>query len=164
MPVPQQKSQATNQPFLQTAATTRQKTFTIMAKRISLIPGLEDITGTISKNVWYDQKGKHVRKTVICKSCSGKRYLRFYDSDANKRRTPVTEGELKRRQIFAWANKKASDIMKYPPERQRYADKFKQDKGLFNGKKYATLRGYITGIYYQLYSENKECIKIIEKE
>ena len=117
-----------------------------MARKITLVPGLEDITGVISRHKWKDRDGIHVRTTRICKTPSGKRTIRIYNSDDYKRTTPVSEKELENRRIFAETGKRYKQLT--PQEKEWFEVKFISYKGKFKGKKYSTLHGFIKAWLY----------------
>ncbi len=66
------------------------------------------------------------------------------------RKTAVTKEEKQRRMNFALASAYASHVLadKSSPEFRMWEDLFKDNKGMYNGKKYKTLRGYIMAIEF----------------
>lgn len=64
------------------------------------------------------------------------------------RSTPVTEGEKRRRKIFAMSSAYASRVIndKSSDEFRMWDYRFKKTKGKYNGKKYKSLRGFIMAI------------------
>ena len=66
------------------------------------------------------------------------------------RRTAVTKDEKQRRILFAQASMYAGQVITdiKSPEFVEWYNRFKQTKGEFNGKKYASLRGFIMAVYF----------------
>ena len=66
------------------------------------------------------------------------------------RKTAFSEDERQRRVNFALASAYASHVLadKSSPEFVEWYNRFKQTKGEFNGKQYATLRGFIVAVYF----------------
>ena len=64
------------------------------------------------------------------------------------RKTAVTDDEKQRRKNFALASAFASRVLadKSSDEFRYWYDRFKEEKGKFNGKKYKTLRGFIMAV------------------
>ena len=64
------------------------------------------------------------------------------------RRTAVTKDEKQRRMNFSLSSAYAGRVLsdKSSPEFREWYERFKQAKGEFNGKKYATLRGFIMAV------------------
>ena len=72
-----------------------------------------------------------------------------------ERKAPVTKGEFAARALFQRITRRASDMT--DTEKQEYARLWKKDSYTFNGKKYATLRGYIVA---RLYAEYRTGVNI----
>lgn len=83
------------------------------------------------------------RKTIVTCSKTGKQ--RIYFRDYKPRTTKVSEKEKKARGIFAAAASFYRDLSK--EQLEFYHKEWKKNKYMFNGKKYATLRGYVVASY-----------------
>ena len=90
-----------------------------------------------------------VFKTFKRKAADGtvKEETRVYMMDRKKRTKPLSKGEQNARLRF----KQAADYFKALDEWQRaeYHHQWRADKYCYNGKKYATLRGYIIARFYK---------------
>ena len=108
-----------------------------MALRVKFIDGIESMSGTMDC-------GNGQRMTITHRKSDkpGEGHARIWRKGDYKRKTEVGESELARRRIFALANKKIAKDMKDPSLVQMYQEDYKIAKGIFNGKKYATLRGF----------------------
>lgn len=109
--------------------------------RVEFMPGIAAISGAM--------KGKNGKRIVFThhksdKLGQGRMYLR--DANAYQRSTPPSEKEqaarIRFQEISAQVNAMSVE------EKQRYAQEMHDAKLLFNGKKYATLRGYIMARLY----------------
>jgi len=107
------------------------------------------VRGTLSKTTI---RSKHDRETVrvVAKVYDGKQHV--YIQRSIQRSTPVTPEELQRREWFAEANKKTSEIMKQPDILEAYHEQWVADGHYFRCKRYNSLRGYILA---RLYNELK---------
>ena len=63
-----------------------------------------------------------------------------------KRRTPLSEKEIKARNKFAEASNFYQSLN--PEQLQTYRELYSKSRFMFNGKRYATLRGFIIAKYY----------------
>ena len=100
-----------------------------MAK-VDLMAGIQSVSG---------RAGNFVFRTF--RRLDGKTETRMYPYKKQERKTKLSQNELasraKFRQVAARLNALSNE------EREQYANEWKQNNYFFNGKKYATLRGYI---------------------
>ena len=80
------------------------------------------------------------------KSGFGHAYIR--PADAYKRSTPLSDNERRARADFQTIALKTNGILADEKERMAFHEEWKKAKGKFNGKKYATLRGYIMAVLF----------------
>ena len=66
------------------------------------------------------------------------------------RKTPLSNAEIRTRQRFTLVSRQLREMT--DEQKRQYNREWKQSKYCFNGKKYATLRGYIMA---RLYAANK---------
>ncbi len=84
------------------------------------------------------------RKTIVTCSKNGKQ--RIYFRDYKPRTTKVTEKEKKARGKFAEAAQFYNNLT--DEQKEAYRKKWVKHRYRLNGKKYATLRGYIVASFY----------------
>ena len=115
--------------------------------RVTLPDGIESISGSIRQK----DGSKLVFKTFTKPSANrvGKTETRAYFMPKHVRKSPLSDAEIKARQRF----KEASEFVAKLSNEQKsaFADQFKISKGMFNGKQYNSLRGYIMARYYAEY-------------
>ena len=110
--------------------------------------GIKNVRGTISRHIVKKGEQTYVTSVVAKVTSSGKQ--RIYIQQKPVRTTPVREKELKARALFAEIIGRVKNL---PDEQvQAFNDQWRKDRMKFNGKKYATLRGYIVA---RLYAEEK---------
>lgn len=112
--------------------------------KCTLIPGIESISGSIkgangSRLIFKTYK----RPSANRKS---KTETRVYLSHKKTRTKPLSENEIACRVKFAGARAYAAGLT--DEQRQQYREDFSNSRFIFNGKKYATLKGYIMARYY----------------
>ena len=100
-----------------------------MAK-VDLMAGIQSISGTA---------GNFVFRTF--RRLDGKTETRMYPYEKHKRTTKLSKNELAARAKFRLVAERLNSLSN--EEREQYAKEWTQNKYFFNGKKYATLRGYI---------------------
>ena len=109
------------------------------------MPGIKSISGAM--NVANGRQ--MVFKTYKKRAADGtiKTETRLYMMDRKERKTPLSENEMNARLRF----KQATDYYNTLEEWQRaeYHHQWRADKYCYNGKKYATLRGYIIARFYK---------------
>ena len=112
--------------------------------KCTLMPGIESISGSF--------KGKNGSR-IIFKTYSkpsanrmGKTETRVYLSQKQTRTKPLSENEIACRARFAAARAYAADLS--DEQSKQYHDEWKRSDYLFNGKRYATLKGYIMARFY----------------
>jgi len=95
-----------------------------MAK-VTLMPAIESISGKIGNVVFRTYKNGQTR---------------VYSSDRSPRKTKVTKKETQQREFFA----RACADWKVMPQiiRNHWQSEYRFNDRIYNGKKYATLRGY----------------------
>ena len=109
--------------------------------------GIKNVRGTISKTVFYVDGVKHTKRVVAKVTRTGKQKLYIRESGDFKRTTPVSEGELQRREKFRQATQAVSALT--PEQLRAYAEAMHRSKGKYRGKKYVMLRGYIIARFFQ---------------
>ena len=109
-----------------------------MAKAELMNGVLRNISGTISKRTYRDKDGVHTVRT-LAKVVNGKQ--RIYLRDYKPRATQPSEAELAARQRFSECAVICKNLTE--DERMAYHREWIAANYRFNGKKYATLRGYI---------------------
>ena len=109
---------------------------------VSLPRGIASISGTLSRS--RDGR-KLVAKTF--RKADGSKQTRMYWMEKQQRSTPITQCEQANRARFAEASLFFLQLSEQ--ERKRYAQAMKKDGYHFNGKAYATLRGYVIARFYQ---------------
>ena len=88
------------------------------------------------------------------KSGYGHAYIR--PADAYKRSTPLSDNERRARADFQTIALKTNEILADEKERKALHKEWKEAKGKFNGKKYATLRGYIMARGYDTLKRERQ--------
>ena len=113
----------------------------------TLIPGIQSISGTANKKSRI-RVVFQTRKSPTTNPNKVRMYLRTAES--YERKSTLSEKEIAARERF----KKCSNSFANMAEEQKrkYHKEWKAAKYKFNGKQYATLRGYIMA---RLYAENK---------
>ncbi len=113
--------------------------------KCTLMPGIKSISGAMK----VANGRKMVFQTFQRTAADGtaKEETRVYMMDRRGRTTPLSENEMKARLRF----KQATDYFNALDEwqKEQYHHQWRADKYCYNGKKYATLRGYIIARYYQ---------------
>ena len=112
--------------------------------KCTLSPGIESISGSVkglngSRLIFKTYK----RPSVNRKS---KTETRVYLSHKQTRTKPLSDNEIACREWFSAARTYAANLS--DEKRKRYHDEWKRSDYLFNGKRYATLRGYIMARFY----------------
>ena len=98
---------------------------------------IKDVRGALQKKTWYENGVKHSRVTFASVR-NGKQ--RIYTRTYGERRTKPSAAEQQARENFAFVTQRYHQMT--PEEKEAYALCWRNDKYMFNGKKYATLRGY----------------------
>ena len=115
--------------------------------KITLAKGIESISGSFKT-----KNGHHIIfKTYKRPSANrphGQTETRMYSipSSSYQRKTPITEKEKLIRTQFKAASVYWNSLL--DEQKQRFADEYKRSKCMFNGKKYATLRGYVIARFF----------------
>ena len=115
-----------------------------------LMPGIESISGSI--------KGKNgsrlIFKTFKRPSVNrpNKTETRCYLSHKRERTKPLSDNEIAARNHFARASYYYTNLTE--EQARQYYDEWKRSDYLFNGKRYATLRGYVMARFYAIYPES----------
>ena len=109
--------------------------------KVILPRGIASISGTISRSADKKLVAKTFRKA------DGTKETRMYWFNTQKRTTPPSDKEVTNRTRFAEASLFYRDMT--PEDRLRYARAMKKENYRFNGKKYATLRGYVIARCFQ---------------
>ena len=112
--------------------------------KCELVPGIKSLSGKsggiLFKTFRKPDGSKQTRAYLLPRKKNGGR--------GYTRSTPVTEDEKQRRAIFASASAYASQVLadKSSPEFRMWYDRFQNVDGVFYGKKYKTLRGFIMAV------------------
>jgi hypothetical protein len=112
--------------------------------KCTLSPGIESISGSVkglngSRLIFKTYKRPSVNRP-------NKTETRCYLSHKQVRKTPLSDNEIACRARFAEARAFAANLS--DEQRQQYHDEWKRSGYLFNGKTYATLKGYIMARFY----------------
>ena len=105
--------------------------------------GIKNVRGTLSKKVIFD-RGEKITRIVTASVRGGKQ--RVYIRDIRQRTTPISEREKCARTQFAAANTYWLSLT--DEQKKTYQSEWKRSNYKFNGKKYATLRGYVIARFY----------------
>ena len=108
--------------------------------------GVKNVRGTICRTVYYVDGVKHTKSVVAKVTRSGKQKLYIRDSGESQRSTPVTAGEIERREKFAEVCRTFANLSE--DQKKAYALAMKKTKGKYNGKKYVSVRGYVIARLY----------------
>lgn len=112
--------------------------------KCTLMPGIESISGSV--------KGKNGTRLIFktykrpSVNRNGKPETRVYLSKKQQRTKPLSENEMACRVRFAAAGAYAANLT--DEQRKQYYDEWKRSSYFFNGKEYATLKGYIIARFY----------------
>ena len=109
--------------------------------KVTLPKGIASISGTFATS----GNKKLVAKTF--RKADGSKETRMYWLETQKRSTPVSPNEQANRARFAEASLFWKQLTL--EERMRYTQAMKKDGYRFNGKEYASLRGYVIARFYQ---------------
>ena len=113
--------------------------------KVTLPAGIKSISGAIKQPNGAQIVFRTFTKPAVGRK-PGETETRAYFMPKRERSTPPTEKELAARQRFADATLYFQTLSN--GQREMYAKAWKRDKYMFNGKKYATLRGYLVAHYY----------------
>ena len=84
------------------------------------------------------------RKVIVTCSKSGKQ--RMYLRDYKPRTSKISKNELAARSRFAMISEQIKNLS--DEQKKDYQQQWRKNKYMFNGKKYATLRGYVMARLY----------------
>lgn len=102
---------------------------------------MKGVSGTLSTITLRDGTK---RRTIVTCSKSGKQ--RLYIRDYKPRTAKVTKKEQAARSKFAQAAEFYCNLTE--EQKEAYSQQWRKNKYKLNGKKYATLRGYIVASFY----------------
>lgn len=108
-----------------------------------------EVHGTLSKKIIRNGKDYMVRR-VIAQVRNGKQ--RIYVRDTPVGRCSCSPKAVDARNRFTEVSQRIKSLT--PEQRDAYAREWKAAKYVFNGKKYATLRGYISARLFKEQSPN----------
>ena len=111
--------------------------------------GIEHVSGTLSKKTIRTADGTITQRVFACMR-NGKQ--RIYFRKDGPRTTPLSEKEKQARVRFAQAARYYKNLS--TEQMDQYRELFSKTGGVFNGKKYSTLRGFIIA---RCCAEMKEC-------
>ena len=118
--------------------------------KVELIPGISSMSGKAGAFMFRTYKrpnGKTETRAYIMPR-NGSRCVKgvCHPTYGSKRTTPLSEKEKQARQRFTEVQNQIANMS--PDEMWQYSLDFKIGKHKFNGKTYATLRGYIAARLY----------------
>ena len=113
------------------------------------MPGIESISGSIKQK----DDSRIIFKTFTKPSVNrkGKTETRIYLAQKHERTTPLSKAEIAARKRFFMVAQRIKNLT--DEERQRYREDFVRDKYTFNGKRYATLRGWLVARFSAEYKQ-----------
>ena len=117
----------------------------IFFMKVILPAGIKAISGSVKQRNGSLLVFRTFTKPAVGRK-PGETETRAYFMPKRERRTLPSEKELAARQRFAKATLYFQTLSN--GQREMYAKAWKKNKYMFNGKKYATLRGYIVAHYY----------------
>ena len=100
--------------------------------------GIEHVSGTLSKKTIRTADGTITQRVFACMR-NGKQ--RIYFREYGPRTTSLSEKEKQARVRFAQAARYYKNLS--TEQMDQYRELFSKTGGIFNGKKYSTLRGFI---------------------
>ena len=111
--------------------------------KVTFLPGIDAISGTMKgpNGERLEFRPRHTDK-------AGHGHLYIRKKDAYKRKKPLSKKAADAQQNFANVMQKLAQLT--TEQRSFYKEQFIQNKGVFNGKKYKTLRAYTIGRLYHL--------------
>jgi hypothetical protein len=112
--------------------------------KCTLSPGIESISGSVKGLNGSRLIFKTFRRPSVNRP--NKTETRVYLSQKKKRTKPLSDKEIACREWFSAARAFAANLS--DEQRQQYHDEWKRSDYLFNGKTYATLKGYIMARFY----------------
>ena len=113
--------------------------------KVTLPAGIKSISGSVKQRNGSLLVFKTFTRPAVGRK-PGETETRAYFMPKRERYTTPSEKEMAARQRFAKAALYFQTLSN--EQRERYAKAWKRDKYMFNGKKYATLRGYIVAHYF----------------
>ena len=122
--------------------------------KCDLAPGIKSLSGksggVLFKTYRKPDGSKQTRAYLLPRKKNG--------GHGYTRTTPVSEEEKQRRINFALASAYASSILadKSSPKFRMWYELFKENKGMFKGKKYKTLRGYIMAVDFDDHKNSEQ--------
>ena len=123
-----------------------------MAMKVKFMPGIESMSGTMKSSYGQRVTFSHRRGDK-----PGEGHVRMWKKGDYGRSTPVTPEELQRRDWFAEATRRATEVMKNRYTLEAYHEAWVANRYCYGGKTYATLRGYIvTRMYNKLKNGTEE--------
>ena len=119
-----------------------------MAK-VEFFSGIENVLGTLAKKSYKVGNSILTDRVVAKVTASGKQRIYFMRNEPRTKK--LSNAEINARTRFSQI---AADIKALPEEDcKRFSQDWKQTNGKFNGKKYATLRGYIVA---RMFAQNTD--------
>ena len=112
--------------------------------KVEFSSGISHISGSMKSSRFGHRVVFTHRKND--KSGYGHAYIR--PADAYKRSTPLSDNERRARADFQTIALKTNEILADEQDRMAFHKVWKEAKGKFHGKKYATLRGYIMAVFF----------------
>lgn len=112
--------------------------------KCTLMSGIESISGSIKGENGSRLIFKTFRRPSVNRP--NKTETRVYLSQKKKRTKPLSDKEIACQARFTAARTFAANLT--DEQAQRYYDEWKRSEYLFNGKRYATLKGYIMARFY----------------
>jgi len=112
--------------------------------KVEFLSGIASASGTFRKLKNGDRIIVTTRKAPT--SSKLRTHMYFRSADSYKRKSPVSENERKARARFATIAEQIKNLS--PEQKKDYQQQWRKNKYMFNGKKYATLRGYVMARLY----------------
>ena len=108
--------------------------------KVTFMPGIASISGSMKSPMGKKIIFKHFRSD---EPGHGRMYMIRRDKF---QRNKITENEIAARKQFADVQRRIAALT--PEEMSNYKRNFRDAQGKFKGKKYKTLRGYISAVIY----------------
>ena len=118
--------------------------------KCKLNPNLQSLSGKAGNLLFKTYTKPDGTKVTRCYTMPRKKDGSF----GYERKTPVSDAELKNRELFKKACASNKDLT--PEELDFYKNCFHVDKGVYRGKKYASFRGYLLAVAYNTIKEKEQ--------
>lgn len=109
--------------------------------KVTFMPGIESISGSMKSPTGKKLIFRHYQGDK-----SGHGHVYMHNSSDYQRKKPLSENEKAARKQFADVQRRIAALT--TEEMSNYKRNFRDAQGKFRGKKYKTLRGYISAVIY----------------